>query len=418
MDQQVAINHPAPAPRVLIVDDDPGVADVLSSIAEETGCMVKSLLDGGKIVGMQDTFDPDVIFMDLFMPGVNGIDAIHMLGEGKSRAKLVLISGLERRTLASAKKVATNCGLDVIGVLEKPFDVDNIAGLLQPFVDRMKNDDAELCQRTEAPGSLGPVLFFEMIKSLTAFDSSRDRCFRLSGKWRLDSGEYRAMGCLVNSAHQDSTALGLIELEFRLLKLELLRLSPSLTEGLQFVLPISANTLLSDSFSEILNRGINIAGLGPNAVCLEILDIENVRDWKVVLENLTKLDVMGFKLSYCISAQPDRALSCIKELPLDDVVFDFSVPAFTERDLDDQETHFEYGSLVSFAAKEGLSVSAKNVRIAEHFQFASRCGIVRISGDVIHQSANNLAEALFYSEDRKESSETITSEVSNEVTLS
>lgn len=394
MNQQASNSNSVPAPRVLIVDDDPGILDVLTLIAEKAGCVVKSLQDGERIAGLQDTFDPDVIFLDLYMPKVNGIDVVHMLGERHCRAKLLLMSGLEMRTLLSAKKVATNFGLDVIDVIEKPFGIDEISNLLQPFVTRMKTDTAESCYQTLPPEGLGPVLFFERIKNLVAFGSSHDSCFRLSGKWRLDTGEHRNILGMLNSAHSREAEMGLIELEFRLLKLELLRLSPNLSEGLQFVLPVSANSFLVDSFSKILNRGINIAGLDPEAIYLEILDLENVADREIFLKNLTKLDVMGFKISYSVSQQPEEALTHIKELPLNDVVIDMSAPVFINRELGHEETHFDYGSLVSFANREALTVSAKNIRSSEHLQFASRCGITRVSGSVIQQPVKNLAESV------------------------
>lgn len=390
MDPQGPMQHSDPAPRILIIDDDPDITEVLATIAEGAGCIVKTLFDGGLVQGFLSSFDPDVIFLDLFMPNVNGIDVLHALGEGHCRAKLLLMSGLEKRTLLSSKKVAINNGLEVIGIIEKPFNAAEIEGILKPFVDRMNVKIPRPSPRMAPPEHFGPILYFEKVTNLSGFDAESKLRFRLSDKWRMDSGSLHTMKAMIGKELGEDARLGLLELKFRMLKLELLRQSADLLDGLEILIPIESELLLTEQFPSSLLLGVNVAGLDAEAVYLEICDFEEARNNEVFLENLTKLDVMGFKISCCVRGKLDDVLICIKELPLDDVVVDMAAPDFTERSLNDGETQFDYGSLVSFAAKENVTISAKNIRSSTHLDFASRCGFARVSGEILDKPQTEL----------------------------
>jgi DNA-binding NarL/FixJ family response regulator len=67
---------PAAGPRVLIVDDDAGVRRALRELLEEDGvAVVGEAADGGQAVAAVTDLAPDLVLMDLRMPGVDGIEA-------------------------------------------------------------------------------------------------------------------------------------------------------------------------------------------------------------------------------------------------------------------------------------------------------------------------------------------------------
>ena len=108
------------SPRLLIIDDDPGVLSIVAGIGRASGFDV-SECDG------EDTLDAclaqaaDLIILDLVMPVVDGVEIIERLAGSHSTARLVLVSGQDRRVLASASRLATAHGLKVAAVFAKPF---------------------------------------------------------------------------------------------------------------------------------------------------------------------------------------------------------------------------------------------------------------------------------------------------------
>jgi DNA-binding NarL/FixJ family response regulator len=80
--------------RLLIVDDHPVVRDGLRGIFEATDGLevVGEAADGSTALSMALALDPDVVLMDLRMPGVGGVDAIRSLRERSVRARVLVLT--------------------------------------------------------------------------------------------------------------------------------------------------------------------------------------------------------------------------------------------------------------------------------------------------------------------------------------
>lgn len=62
------------AAKILVVDDDPAINEMLTIVLEAEGFHTSSVTDGAEAVGAFHSFDPDLILLDLMLPGMNGID--------------------------------------------------------------------------------------------------------------------------------------------------------------------------------------------------------------------------------------------------------------------------------------------------------------------------------------------------------
>lgn len=80
--------------RLLIVDDHPVVRDGLRGIFDATDGLevVGEAGDGSAALSMALALDPDVVLMDLRMPGVGGVDAIRTLRERSVRARVLVLT--------------------------------------------------------------------------------------------------------------------------------------------------------------------------------------------------------------------------------------------------------------------------------------------------------------------------------------
>ncbi|MGH8261599.1 MAG: response regulator, partial [Steroidobacteraceae bacterium] len=61
--------------RILIADDLPDAARSLAMVFELYGAEVRFTLDGGQTLKVAESFQPDVVLMDISMPGMSGYDA-------------------------------------------------------------------------------------------------------------------------------------------------------------------------------------------------------------------------------------------------------------------------------------------------------------------------------------------------------
>ena len=80
--------------RILIADDHPVVRDGLRGMlgAESDLEVVGEAGDGAEVLQLVDTLQPDVILMDLRMPGVGGVDAIRALAARRSPARVLVLT--------------------------------------------------------------------------------------------------------------------------------------------------------------------------------------------------------------------------------------------------------------------------------------------------------------------------------------
>ena len=123
------VPHMQPNPRLLVIDDDPAVRQVLAGIGRSAGFDVTGC-DGDVTLDECLAELADLIILDLVMPVVDGVEVIERLAQSQSSARLVLVSGQDRRVLASASRLATAHGLKVAATFAKPFSVADLRACL------------------------------------------------------------------------------------------------------------------------------------------------------------------------------------------------------------------------------------------------------------------------------------------------
>lgn len=105
--------------RVVIIEDDPVFANTLTNILASLGYDVVVRLDSSA----SETYeirDSDVVFLDLLMPQVSGVQVLDRLNRQNLPSPIVLMSGNENY-LRIAEEVMKQNRLQLLGVLHKPF---------------------------------------------------------------------------------------------------------------------------------------------------------------------------------------------------------------------------------------------------------------------------------------------------------
>jgi len=84
--------------RILVVDDEPDIRDFLASVLEDAGMKVETAEDGNKAWQMIQDQPPDLISLDLVMPGKSGIRLLHELRWDAKLSKIpvVIVTGHAR----------------------------------------------------------------------------------------------------------------------------------------------------------------------------------------------------------------------------------------------------------------------------------------------------------------------------------
>ena len=107
--------------HLLVVDDEKGIRDALVQLFEYEGHEVSTAEDGHKGIELADKLRPDVTFLDVKMPGLDGLDVLAKLREVDPHAVVVMISG--HGTIDTAVEATRKGAYDF---LEKPLDTDRL----------------------------------------------------------------------------------------------------------------------------------------------------------------------------------------------------------------------------------------------------------------------------------------------------
>lgn len=117
-------------PRLLLIDDEPALADFLANAARECGFEPVVTSDDTEF---RDTFrndKPDMVALDLGMPGMDGVELLRFLADEEYHSPVLIVSGFDRRVLESAFRLGEALGLNMAGPVEKPVRLDAIEQVL------------------------------------------------------------------------------------------------------------------------------------------------------------------------------------------------------------------------------------------------------------------------------------------------
>src|SRR5688500_1113822 len=107
--------------RVLIVDDEAGIRQALGQLLEFEGYEVRSAENAVDGISQYEKWRPHLVFMDVKMAGIDGLEALKRLREIDPAAVVVMISG--HATIQTAVEATQSGAYDI---LEKPLDTDRI----------------------------------------------------------------------------------------------------------------------------------------------------------------------------------------------------------------------------------------------------------------------------------------------------
>jgi two-component system, NtrC family, nitrogen regulation response regulator NtrX len=130
--------------RILIVDDEEPIRDVLRQLFEYEGHEVRTASSGHQALRAVAEDAADVVFLDVKMPGMDGLEALGRLKEATPGAQVVMISG--HGTIDTAVEATRKGAFDF---LEKPLDTDRLLVTLRNVLDVKGLSESVAALRTE-----------------------------------------------------------------------------------------------------------------------------------------------------------------------------------------------------------------------------------------------------------------------------
>jgi DNA-binding NtrC family response regulator len=159
-----------PSVRILVVDDERNIRKNLAMVLESAGYQVDEARDGEEALALCRGHHPDIAFVDLHMPKIDGLDVLAHVRTVSPKTAVVIITAY-----GSAANAVEAMKLGAVDFLEKPFDPKIIGILAEEILIR---------QRYGSGGSFGDLMHLA--------DLARERNARLEARAYLKAAMLRA----------------------------------------------------------------------------------------------------------------------------------------------------------------------------------------------------------------------------------
>lgn len=120
-------------PLVCVVDDEEGIRSLIGDVLESEGHRVETFHDGESFLAFRADERPDLVFLDINMPGLSGWEVQRRLAEDPDCDATVVAV-----TARGGESVRTSAGEGpgFDGYLRKPFDLDTLLDTARSLTDR------------------------------------------------------------------------------------------------------------------------------------------------------------------------------------------------------------------------------------------------------------------------------------------
>ncbi|WP_371504449.1 response regulator transcription factor [Allokutzneria sp. NRRL B-24872] len=186
--------------RVLVVDDEPAIRDLLAASLGYAGFKVRTAADGADALAVAELDRPDLVVLDVMLPDMSGFEVISALRATGGRVPVLFLTA---RDAAEDKVTGLTLGGD--DYVTKPFSLEEVIARVEAVLRRSRapspelrkvlrcadlelDEDAYVVRRAGEPVRLSPTEFKLLHHLLSNAGKVLSRASILDAVWRYDFG--------------------------------------------------------------------------------------------------------------------------------------------------------------------------------------------------------------------------------------
>src|SRR4030042_2423748 len=121
--------------RILIVDDDPDFRELLNLMLRKEGIQTTIAQNGEDFLNKVDDFQPDLVTLDVMMPGLTTEEILEKLIKKKCKPKIILLT-VVRNSKEALEKILKKG--NIVAYIDKPFDLDDFMDTINELLQTYK----------------------------------------------------------------------------------------------------------------------------------------------------------------------------------------------------------------------------------------------------------------------------------------
>lgn len=340
--------------RLLVIDDEEDICETLGELAMAKGFDVATISDPGMVADKLKTFTPDIIMLDLLMPGTDGVELLRVLADQVKDAKICLMSGSDSRVLNSARRLGSAHGLDVVAALEKPLDIGAIRKTLDQLSGANKTGTGVSSELAQALAQGQLILYYQPVIEMA-------------------SRKVKGVESLIRWAHPTRGLLPPAEFLEQIMSEGLM---PDMTkhviesaiqqaakwhmqgEVLTVSVNITASSLLELGLPDWLAEACARQSLPSERLVLEVTETEAMRDVTRTMDVLLRLRIRNIGVSIDDFGTGHSSLRELQRMPFNEIKIDKS---FVIDMVSNKDCAVIVNSIIDLGHNLGLKVIAEGV---------------------------------------------------------
>ena len=341
--------------RLLVVDADHDVVDVVRQIGSELEFSLADASDSSQFLKRVDEFRPTVIVLDMELPDCDGVEALRALASRGCKASVVLTGFADRRVMTATQKIGARRGISVADSLPKPID----AGAAKTCLMQLKRQELRFTVEDIERG-LDKEEFVAFYQPIVSADPDGGWC--VDGLEALVRWQHPTFGIVMPDEFISQTErFGLIGwLTEQMLDQALERLGLWQKSGIDLKCSVNLPpSLVTDlDFPDRVAALVNQHSIEPGRISLELTETATMQDPATTMDILTRLRVKGIGLSLDDFGTGYSSLTRLYQMPFEEMKIDRSLGMNVPGS---REANTIVGSLIELAHNLGLRVCTEGV---------------------------------------------------------
>ncbi|MCR9078953.1 MAG: EAL domain-containing response regulator [Hyphomonadaceae bacterium] len=367
-----------PFERALVIDDDPLFQIVISEGLRASGVAIVETANDG-VEGLEalanTASDVDLIAVDLQMPNMTGVDVVRELARLGYRGSVIIISSEASNLRRSVENMAKLLGIDILGALGKPLDIDELNDLIHNHRDNGQGENQRLLSRAQVIQAIENrdlIPYFQpkvnlKTRSVTGFEVLARHIENEAGPAPmnyLDAIEKFGLSIdfLCAMIAQAAEQIDGWESPYRSLKLSF-NLTPLAVQD--------------SGLPDRLLAAVVRAGLDPKSVTFEITENHLLECTAASLEVLSLMRLYGFDLSIDDFGTGATSIEQLRTFPFTELKIDGRFMMASETD---DFSRLTVETSAKLASMLGMTVVAEGVETPSAILFARRSGADEVQG--------------------------------------
>ena len=363
--------------NILVLDDEPMMLKLLKNMLVSQGYFNITMCDNSvKALGYirEKNNHPDLIFCDLMMPEMDGIEYVNHLVKCNYTGNLILVSGVEERILQTVEKLAHSNNIRILGYLHKPFRIDLFASLLTkvtPHLEALaKKNEKNIYKPEEVSEGIKCNELLNYYQPKIDFTTGMVVGVESLVRWQHPRDGLVYPDQFVGVAEEKNLIDELTEV---VIYNAVSQTKKWLDAGvnIRVAVNVSMENLKSLDFPDIVACYAESSGVSPRNIILEVTESRLMIDPRAALEILTRLRLKGFLLSIDDFGTGHSSFTQLHDIPFSELKIDRS---FVHNVSSNNTKRAIFNASLNLAKQLEMEVVAEGIEEKKDWDFVAKTG--------------------------------------------